>query len=310
MCRTSEELEYYIKAGEVSCKVKNYVKKLVKPGIKLVEVAEKVESYIKELGGRPAFPLNISINEIAAHRTPLVDDAEVIPEDSVVKIDIGVHFEGYIADTAITLVFNDRYIKLAEAASDALEKALLAVGPGVRFSEVGAVIESTIRKYGYKVIKNLSGHSLDRYKIHAGDVIPNYKDPLSYGKFRTGRAYAIEPFATNGEGSVTDLKQVQIYALRKTKLSFGLSEEEKRLLEVIINRFKSLPFCERWLKDIVRDVKNLRGIIRSLVRKKYLRQYPVLVEKRAGVVSQFEETVYISGSGIIVTTNPALSGKG
>ena len=310
MCKTSEELEYYIKAGEVSYKVKNYVKKLVKPGIKLVEVAEKVESYIKELGGRPAFPLNISINEIAAHRTPLVDDAEVIPEDSVVKIDIGVHFEGYIADTAITLVFNDRYIKLAEAAGDALEKALLAVGPGVRFSEVGAVIESTIKKYGYKAIKNLSGHSLDRYTIHAGDVIPNYKDPLSYGKFRIGRAYAIEPFATNGEGSVTDLKQVQIYALRKTKLSFGLSEEEKRLLEVIINRFKSLPFCERWLKDIVRDVKNLRGIIRSLVRKKYLRQYPVLVEKRAGVVSQFEETVYISGSGIIVTTNPALSGKG
>jgi len=134
----------------------------VKPGVKLEEVAEKVESYIRELGGQPAFPLNISINEVAAHRTPMIGDDEVIPEESVVKVDIGVHFNGYIADTAVTLVFNDKYNKLAEAAADALEKALLAVGPGVRFSKVGAVIETTIKKHGYKAIKNLSGHSLDR----------------------------------------------------------------------------------------------------------------------------------------------------
>jgi len=278
----------------------------VKPGVKLEEVAEKVESYIRELGGQPAFPLNISINEVAAHRTPIIGDDEVIPEESVVKVDIGVHFNGYIADTAVTLVFNDKYNKLAEAAADALEKALLAVGPGVRFSEVGAVIETTIKKHGYKAIKNLSGHSLDQYTIHAGDVIPNFKDPLSYGKFKIGRAYAIEPFATNGEGVVTDLKQAQIFALRKSRPGFGLTEEEKELLDVIIDRFKGLPFCERWLTDVINDVGRLRNVIRGLVRKKYLRQYPVLVERKAGLVTQFEETVYISKDGVIVTTNPEL----
>lgn len=278
----------------------------MKPGVKLEEVAEKVESYIRELGGQPAFPLNISINEVAAHRTPIIGDDEVIPEESVVKVDIGVQFNGYIADTAVTLVFNDKYNKLAEAAADALEKALLAVGPGVRFSEVGAVIETTIKKHGYKAIKNLSGHSLDQYTIHAGDVIPNFKDPLSYGKFKVGRAYAIEPFATNGEGVVVDLKQAQIFVLRKSRPGFGLTREERELLGVVVDRFKSLPFCERWLRDVISDVGRLRNVIRGLVRKKYLRQYPVLVERKAGLVTQFEETVYISKDGVIVTTNPEL----
>ena len=278
----------------------------MKPGVKLEEVAEKVESYIRELGGQPAFPLNISINEVAAHRTPMIGDDEVIPEESVVKVDIGVHFNGYIADTAVTLVFNDKYNKLAEAAADALEKALLAVGPGVRFSKVGAVIETTIKKHGYKAIKNLSGHSLDQYTIHAGDVIPNFKDPLSYGKFKVGRAYAIEPFATNGEGVVVDLKQAQIFVLRKSRPGFGLTREERELLGVVVDRFKSLPFCERWLRDVISDVGRLRNVIRGLVRKKYLRQYPVLVERKAGLVTQFEETVYISKDGVIVTTNPEL----
>jgi len=307
---SEEEIKYYIKAGEVSYRIKDYVKRLVKPGMKLVEVAERVESYIKELNAQPAFPLNISINEVAAHRTPLADDDEVIPEDSIVKIDIGVHVNGYIADTAITLVFNDRLRKLAEAASDALEKAILAVNPGVKFSDVGAVIESTIKKYGFKVIRNLSGHSLDRYSIHAGDIIPNYKDPLSYGKFKVGRAYAIEPFATDGKGAVTELKHVQIYALRRIKFGFGLSEKERIVLEVIAERFKSLPFCERWLRDVAKDLTALRSVIRSLVRKGYLRQYPVLVEVKSGAVSQFEETVYISKEGVIVTSNPKICDMG
>ena len=311
MCRTSEEeIKSYIRAGEISYKVKDYIKRLVEPGIKLVEVAEKVESYIRELKAQPAFPLNISVNEVAAHRTPLIDDGETIPEDSIVKVDIGVHVNGYIADTAITLVFNDKLRKLAEAASDALEKAILVVSPGVRFSDVGAVIESTIKKYGFKVIKNLSGHSLDRYNIHAGDIIPNYKDSLSYGKFRVGRAYAIEPFATNGKGAVTELRQVQIYALKKTKLGFGLTDKERMVLEAISERFKTLPFCERWLRDVIEDAASLRTIMRNLVRKGYLRQYPVLVEIKAGAVSQFEETIYISKEGIIVISNPELSGKG
>jgi len=152
----------------------------------------------------------------------------------------------------------------------------------------------------------LSGHSLDQYTIHAGDVIPNFKDPLSYGKFKVGRAYAIEPFATNGEGVVVDLKQAQIFVLRKSRPGFGLTREERELLGVVVDRFKSLPFCERWLRDVISDVGRLRNVIRGLVRKKYLRQYPVLVERKAGLVTQFEETVYISKDGVIVTTNPEL----
>ncbi len=299
-------VKYYVKAGEIAYRVKKNVRKLVKPRVKIVEIAESIEREIKEFGGFPAFPVNISINEVAAHRTPYIDDAEVVPDASAVKVDIGVHVNGYIADTAVTVVLDDKLIPLAEAAHNALMKALKAVKPGARFREVGKVVENTVRKVGFKVIKNLSGHSLGRYLIHGGEVIPNYNDPFVLGRFRAGKAYAIEPFVTTGRGMVKEAKgKIQIYSLRRVK-GKPLNELEHKVLSEIIRRFKTLPFCERWLAD-VGPVPNLRASLTSLARKGYLNQYPVLVEVGEGLVAQFEETILITHDGdVIVTTNPEI----
>ena len=293
-------------SGDIAFRAKQLAARFVKPGVRLLDVARVIEEYIIEQGGYPAFPVNISINSVAAHRTPLIDDEEVIPEDSLVKVDIGVHYEGFIADTAVTLVLSDKYEELAEAVREALHKALKIVKPGVRFSDVGRVIESLIRKRGFRVIKNLSGHSLDRYLIHAGEVIPNFKDPLSLGRFRAWRAYAIEPFGTNGRGYVVELRdRVQIYALRRGR-GAPLSGVEERILNHVKDRFRTLPFCERWLASVVRDKAALRSALNTLSSKGFLMRYPVLIEAGRGYVAQFEETVFITNSGAIVTTNPEL----
>ncbi len=293
-------MERYLKAGEIACRVRKFAEQIVKPGISLLDIATKLENEIRALGGDPAFPINISINEVAAHYTPVPRDSLVVPENSVVKVDIGVHVDGCIADTAITIVFDSRYERLAEAAREALERALKIVKPGTRFSDVGRVIEGTIKSYGYRPILNLSGHSLDAYTIHAGDIIPNYRDIRNFGRFREGRAYAIEPFATDGIGLVDEAPTVTIYALRyNPKKLKNLDSEARMLFERIYSERKTLPFALRWYTE---DPAKLVNTLRRLSSASLLIEYPVLVERTRGMVAQFEHTVLIYKGSVYITT--------
>lgn len=307
MCSVIDEdvVKKYLKAGEIAWRVKHFILSYLRPGTKLLELADMAEAMIKELGGQPAFPLNISINSIAAHKTPLLDEVgAVVGNDDIVKVDIGVHVDGYIADTAVTINFNDKLNLLVESAREALEKSLSIIGSGVRFSSIGSIIEETARKYGFKSIRNLGGHSLGRYLIHAGDIIPNYNDVFQVGKFRSGGAYAIEPFISNGKGYVVETDETSIYALAKTKFK-KLTTQESQLVNQIINKFKTLPFCERWLaRETGLPINTLRNNLNSLVLKNILMKYPVLQEVlHTSYIAQFEETVLIC-DGILIITNP------
>ncbi len=298
-----EEIKNYIRAGEIAARVRDFAERTIKPGMKILDLAEMVERKIVEMGGKPAFPCNISINWEAAHRTPVIGDELVVPEDSVVKIDIGVHVDGYIADTAVTVSFNPRYEPLLNAVKEALEKALRVVSAGVRFSEVGRVVEETLKSHGFKPIKNLSGHSLDRFIIHAGESIPNYHERISLSKFKSNRAYAIEPFGTDGRGFVIESDIITIYALWKTGKVKGLSSDERKLFTAIRERFKTLPFTERWLPDVFEgDTERLRKTLEKLLNKKIIYGYPILIEAENGMVAQFEHTVLILDREVIVTT--------
>ena len=296
----SEEIEKYIKAGEIAARVRELAEKYAKPGMKIIELAEYVENKIIELGGKPAFPCNISINEEAAHRTPVIDDELVIPDNSVVKVDIGVHIDGYIADTATTLNFNPQYEGLVLAVEEALEKALSIIGPGVKINQVGRIIEELLRRRGFRPIRNLSGHSLLRYTIHGGTSIPNTYEPLLLSKFRSGEAYAIEPFGTDGVGYVVESNITTIYALSKIKAR-GLTREEQLIFNHIKNEYRTLPFTERWLTRLL-DKNTLRNAIRRLYERKIIRGYPILVEASKSMVAQFEHTVLILDKEVIITT--------
>lgn len=297
---TEEELEYYLRAGRIACEARKEAEKIVRAGSRLIDIAEKIEEKIRYLGGDPAFPVNISINFFAAHYTPIHNDVSVVPEGSIVKIDIGVHVNGYIADTATTISLSDAYTALVEASRQALEKALSLVKPGQKFSGIGETIEKVIKSFGYRPIYNLSGHKVDRFLIHAGETIPNFNDVLNLGKFRLGNAYAIEPFATNGQGFVTDSDIVTIHALRyNPKKIRKLSTEAYELYSYIYSSRKTLPFAGRWLTNRYSpDVLN--RLLQELKSNGLLIEYPVLTEKSRGLVSQFEHTIVIDYRGNVI----------
>ena len=295
------EFESYMKAGEIACRALRYGTSLVREGARVLDIARSIEDLIKSLGGEPAFPVNISINEVAAHYTPTPGDELRVPPNAIVKIDVGVHVDGYIADTAATVSLDPSRSSLLDACREALERGLQIVSPGVKFSEFGRVVESVIRSHGYKPIYNLSGHSLDRFTIHAGDVIPNYRDIKCFARFKDGRAYALEPFATPGSGLVEDGPYITIYAIKyNPKKVRGLSDEARKFLEEVYTSRRSLPFASRWYVD--RYGSKLGEIISELRKSKLLIEYPVLIERSRSVVAQFEHTIVIYRGRVYVTT--------
>ncbi len=284
-------LENYEKAGEIVRKVKEEVVKLVKPGVKLLEVAEFVESRIVELGGKPAFPCNISINSDAAHFTPKRNDERVFKEGDIVKIDIGAHVDGYIADSAITIDLGD-HEDLVKCAERALEKAIEVVHAGVNTAEIGEVIEKTIREFGFRPIVNLTGHGLDRYVAHAPPTIYNVKVDKGV-ELKEGMVIAIEPFATDGAGRVVERGECEIFSLiavKKLRL-----KQEREFVRHVAENYRTLPFARRWVN--VSDI-----VLARLVKQGVLRAYPVLTEVNNGLVSQFEHTLIVEEDGCKVIT--------
>ena len=287
-------LEKYKAAGKILIEVRDAALELVKPGNRLLEVAEFVESSIRDRGGEPAFPCNISRNEEAAHATPSIDDEAVFGEEDLVKLDIGVHIDGYIADSAVTVDLSGKYEELIRASEAALDEAIKIIHDGVSTVEIGEVIEEAIKERGYKPIVNLSGHGLVRYNSHAPPTIPNVK--YEHGVIlRTNDVIAIEPFATDGGGKVVESGNVEIYSLIKPKPV--RMREAKKLLDEI-KKYNGLPFARRWLP---RERLNLA--LRALKNTGVLRDYPILREEDRGLVAQAEHTVIVKEDGCEVTTS-------
>jgi methionyl aminopeptidase len=283
--------EKTIKAGEVLRKVKEEVVSRVKPDAKLLDVAEFVENRIRELGAEPAFPCNISINSDAAHFTPKINDDRVFKEGDLVKLDIGAHIDGIIADTAITVDLGDN-AELVLAAERALERAIEEVYAGADTSAIGEAIEMEIREMGFRPVVNLTGHGLLPYTTHAPPTIFNFKTNRGV-RLEEGVVIAIEPFATTGAGKVGERGETEIYSLLAKK-PVRMRQEREILKE--IEPYKTLPFARRWLK------KSPSIIMNKLVREGVLREYPVLAEVERGLVSQAEHTLIVEENGAKVVT--------
>ncbi|AGJ63324.1 type II methionyl aminopeptidase [Saccharolobus islandicus] len=297
---TEDELNKLLLAGKIASKARDEVSLNVKANAKVLDICEEVESIILENKAFPSFPCNISINSEAAHYSPVINDEKRIPEGAVVKLDLGAHIDGYISDTATTISLDAKYQRLLDASKTALEAAITNFRAGLSVGEIGRVIEKMIRAQGYKPIRNLGGHLIRRYELHAGVFIPNVYE-RGLGAIQSDSVYAIEPFATDGGGEVVEGKDVTIYSLKNPNVK-GLSARESELLDFIYTHFNYLPFSERWLKEFSTNVDELRNNIKNLIKKGALRGYPILLEIKKGVVSQFEHTVIVKGNSIIVST--------
>lgn len=291
--------EVLIKAGEIARKVKEEATDLIKPGAKLYEIAEFVEKRIIELGGKPAFPCNLSLNEVAAHYTPYRGDERVLNEGDYLKLDLGVHVDGYIADTALTFRVGMEEDELMEAAREALENAIATVRAGVIVRDVAKAIEETIRGKGFNPIVNLSGHKVERYNLHAGISIPNvYRQTDTY-VLKEGDVFAIEPFATTGAGQVMEVPPTLIFMyLRDRPVRMA---QARRLLMHIKREYKTLPFAYRWLQGFMPEGQ-LKMALAQLDKVGAIYSYPILKEIRGGNVAQFEHTVIVEKDGAYITT--------
>ncbi len=295
-----EALEKFRRSGKILRETREEIKGFVREGMPIIEICEKVESLIREKGGKPAFPCNVSINEIAAHYTSPPNDKKTIPEKSLVKVDIGVHVDGYVTDTATTINFNPEYAPMVETAEKALEKAIENVRPNISTSKLGEIIEKTIKARGFKPISNLTGHQVGRYLVHAGTSIPNVSH-LSFSKIKLGKVYAIEPFVTfqDGVGRVKDGDEVTIF--RFLKLKSVKNPYAKQLLKYIFENFRTLPFAERWLQNTV-PKEHFKEAFRELLKSKALMGYPIFVEVSGKPVAQAEHTILVVEDGCEVLT--------
>jgi methionyl aminopeptidase len=289
----ADVLEKYKKAGRVLAAVLKEAAPKVEVGVSLLEVAEFVEDSIRSKGALPAFPCNISLDRAAAHYTPSPEDATVFKEN-MVKLDIGVHVDGYVADAALTVDLSG-HVDLTDAAQAALDAAIDLAMPGANTRDIGAAIEEAILGYGYKPVGNLTGHGLLRYEAHAEPSIPNRAVEKGI-ILKDGDVIAIEPFATNGQGRISEAPITEIYGFSANRpVRFPQARE---LIKEISQNYRTLPFARRWLKG-----ERAEFALLQLLRAGAVHRYPVLWEVEGALVSQAEHTVVILEDGSEVITD-------
>ncbi len=283
------DIEKHRRAGEILKEVRKEAIDLVGVGESMLEVAEFAEEKIYSLGGEPAFPVNISVDEEAAHVTPSLDDSSIF-EESMVNLDIGVHVDGWIADSAVTVDLGGNE-EMVEVAEKALDVAIDSIESGVSTADIGGVIEKTIKDGGFSPVYNLTGHGLGHYKQHTSPSIPN-KAVDKGSILEEGMVVAIEPFVTDGRGKVNEGSKKEIYALKGNRNV--RSRRGRNLIEEIEENYGDLPFAKRWVGEN-RLVDRLEGL-------DALRSYPVLKEKEGNFVAQAEHTVLVKENGCEIFT--------
>jgi methionyl aminopeptidase len=291
----------YVKAGKIASQVREYARTQDHTGRSLSEICNDIEQEIFKKGGEPAFPVNVSLNDIAAHYTAVPNDPIIVKNTDVLKIDVGVHIDGYIADTAVTVSYDTKYQRMIDIAERALDEAIGISRSNTRVSEIGRIIEKTITKYGCKPIQNLSGHSLERYTIHAGKSIPNIWTIGHSFNLSVNNVYAIEPFVTtnDGQGVVYEGKIKNIFGIGSRKRTKEQKTDD--FLEYLWNKFKTLPFALRWIVNEYEE-KEALYLLEILVKKKNVHAYPILVEGANRIVVQAEHTIIPQESNTLTIT--------
>uniref|UniRef100_A0A8C9FHX2 Methionine aminopeptidase 2 n=1 Tax=Pavo cristatus TaxID=9049 RepID=A0A8C9FHX2_PAVCR len=305
--QASEEIwNDFREAAEAHRQVRKYVMSWIKPGMTMIEICEKLEDcsrkLIKEngLNAGLAFPTGCSLNNCAAHYTPNAGDPTVLQYDDICKIDFGTHISGRIIDCAFTVTFNPKYDRLLEAVKDATNTGIKCAGIDVRLCDVGEAIQEVMESYEVEIdgktyqvkpIRNLNGHSIGPYRIHAGKTVPIVKGGEAT-RMEEGEVYAIETFGSTGKGVVHDDMECSHYMK-----NFDVGHvpirlpRAKHLLNVINENFGTLAFCRRWL-DRLGESKYLMAL-KNLCDLGIVDPYPPLCDIKGSYTAQFEHTILL-----------------
>jgi methionyl aminopeptidase len=289
----AERFEKYREAGTILRETLEEAADLIEPGTTHLEVAEFAEAAIRDAGAKPAFPANISVDEEASHASPGRDDETAFAEGDLVSLDLGVHVDGWIADAAVTVDLGD-HDALVAAAEDALDAALAVAGPGVHTGEIGAAIEETIEAAGFNPVVNLSGHGLAEYDAHTEPTVPN-RGVATGVELSVGDVVAIEPFATDGRGTVSEGQKTEIYSLENDRSV--RNRQARQLLETVREEYDRLPFAARWFEGSRTEMT-----LNRLTQQDVLTSYPVLKGEAGTLISQAEHTLIVTEDGVEITT--------
>jgi len=287
--------EDWIKAGKIAAEVLEYGKGMIKKGGSILEVCDACDKKIYDLGAIPAFPSQVSCNDIAAHFCPEENDNTLF-EEQVASLDVGACYNGAIGDNAVTVDLSGKYSDLVKASRDALNSALEVIQIGTSLGEIGKTIHEAITSHGFSPVKNLSGHGLAPYNIHDKPSIPNF-DTGDATELQKGMHIAIEPFATNGKGMIYESSPASLYSMLNKK-PVRNPFARKALIE--IEKYKGLPFTKRWLTRKLGGFKTNLAL-RDLTNLGIIKEYPPLPDMDHGLVSQAEHTVLVDDK-IIITT--------
>ena len=295
-----DEIDNAVLAGKIAGKAIVYGRSLIKPDACVVDVLDQIEAFIEQQGAKMAFPAQVSMNDVAAHYCPAADDPRIFTSTDIIKLDLGVHVDGIIADNAITIVFDsekrNELLRIRQASHDALKNALKMMTPGTRIGDIGLMIQETIGHYDLSPIRNLSGHGLGKFKVHESPTIPNVNTGEK-NVLQEGQLVAVEPFATNGQGVIYESMHATLFSINVLK---PVRNQITRDVLQDIKSFQGLPFTTRWLTK-KHSVAKVRFALNDLKNNGILQEYPPLVEMGHGMVSQTEHTVIVRDKPLITT---------
>ena len=269
------------------------------PGASLRSVVEAVEDEIRRRGGELAFPAQTSVNEVAAHDCPSPEDDRTYEKGDLAKLDVGVHLDGYVVDTALTVNVEcgREGATLVEATRAALEAAIAVAGPGVPIWRVSGAIATILRSFGVRPMRNLCGHHVGRWVVHCPPPVPNRPEDAE-GRLAVGAVLAIEPFATEGPGRVAERGEAQVFRQLSEPEEGGAAGDSGVLAALRARR--GLPFSRRDLRGLPRG--DLERHLKLLLQRGALAAYPPLLESTGRKVAQAEHTLYVGEDGVEVLT--------
>ncbi len=312
------------KGGKIHYEINKYIKSIIKPNMKLFDLANIIENRIKDLtcyntqdptNCGIAFPTGLSINNCVAHWTPKIGCNKLLLEDDVIKIDYGVHFNGSIIDSAFTHSFNEKYEPLLEASRTSTEIAIKMSRPDQLLNEIGKEIEENMSSYEIelnnkifkiKPVRSLCGHKINKYKIHADKVIPNIYIKDYTKRMSSDEFYAVETFATTGTGNTyEDIEDCSHFMVNYNKeiKKIDIPNNSNQMYKLILKYYNTLAFADRWLmgKNLIKnnkkellETKNINKYLNNLCKSLIINKYPPIYDyDKKSYSSQFEETIYI-----------------
>ena len=330
------ELKYWRDAGHVARRTLEAMKLELEPGKSFHEIIESAERFIHRHGGKPAFPATIAANDLAAHFTTnhLIEDVEgwqssmILEKGDLVKIDYGVHIKGHIGDNAMSVEIGNgnNHTEQIKAAKEARDAAIEVMHPGTPWWKVGAAAAQPSIDAGFQPIRNLCGHQLKPWELHAGVSIPSYAcgpDNRGFkGVVEEGGVYAIEPFNTTGKtGMIENIggrESSNIYRVtgnttsKKARAKGQLKPLGAQMARNLEERYGTLPFAERWAFPMLEkpfpeaDEESLQSKWNALVKKlisiRFIETYHALRCIDGGTIAQFEHTVHITDGGPEILT--------